>query len=123
MIYPNCGFQTNYDEIELKISYDVITSAKNVSTLTSQDFSILGLAPIKIFGYTSARGGGVNLSRFCADVFYRRRPLIKKLALLINDMRHAPIYTLVWQKCSEVYTALTPFTRKHRCVNQLSIYF
>jgi len=56
-------FQAYYDKIELQnINYDVIfgdvianTLPKNVSKLTSQNFSILAPSPIKISGYASVK--------------------------------------------------------------------
>jgi len=54
VIWPNCNFQTDYDEIELKNSYVVISVTLSLSRhqLTSQVFPF-GLLPIKIFGYTN----------------------------------------------------------------------
>jgi len=63
-------FYADYEEIELqKISYDIIlvTSLplrhwKNVTKITSQNFSILG-PPIKISGYASAQDQSPVLSK------------------------------------------------------------
>jgi len=58
VMWPTFVFQADYDEIELqKISYDVIfiTLPKNVTKITSQNFSISAPLPlIKISGYASA---------------------------------------------------------------------
>jgi len=56
MIGPNCVFQTDYDGIELQkiamTSSQSRTKKKNVTKITSQFFSNLGLS-IKISGYAS----------------------------------------------------------------------